>query len=482
MITDNDALEPVEVVPAETDESGGNKGWGTAIAWLVILLVTGLIVTMQMSRSRPRPEENGGQLAKTLFEFQVRYMLGAAWVLGDQGDSGIASYLDRFKPTADWQRVRIGILAGEMSGPEAAIDKLRAIKEPSESAGAEVGDGVPLDVLTRLYRDYSEDRLSAPSVSERERRRLRSRLGWFGKLALAPRGRQEPLRNQVISSARAAFYTVVGGVLLIGIAGLVGLFVLITFVALLLGGGMRGLKPSQGNGGIYAEAFACWLLLFLFLNLVGSTWFGSERVASASLLSLGGSILAVGWPWIRGIPWPRLREELGWTAGRGLLREGIAGVGCYAMAIPLVIMSVIVVSLMLNFAGGDMDPGKAPVHPAAEWLVDGSWWQRIQLLLLACVAAPILEETMFRGFFYRHLREATGAMSTWISVLLSALIASAFFAVLHPQGLLAAPGIIGIGLALAFMREWRQSLVPSMLAHAINNAIIMVFLMTVLST
>lgn len=473
MITVDDNVEPIE--------GGGPRGKaGTVAAWLVILLVTGLIVTMHMSA--PRPEATGGQLAKTLFEFQVKYMLGATSILGDQAGEAIGQYLEEFKPTADWQRVRVAILVGELSGPDAAIERLRAIKGQSDSASVQSGENIPLDLLIRLYRDYSEEDMSAPSVSERERRQLQSRLGWFGKLALAPPDTQGPLREQVISSARWAFYAVVIGVVLLGLVGLVGLFVLITFIALLFGGNLHGLDLSQGNGGAYAETFAVWLALFLGLNLLGGALFGSEAVASTSLLSLAGSLLAIGWPVLRGVPWRQVREEIGWTAKRGLGTEVLAGIGCYAMAIPILILTVLLTSFFLRFVGDNMAQGEAPVHPVAEWLVDGSWWQRVQLMLLACVAAPILEETIFRGFFYRHVREATGRMSTWGSVLLSALITSVFFAVLHPQGLLAAPGIIGIGLAFAFMREWRQSLIPSVLAHALNNAIIMIVLTAVLNT
>jgi len=66
-------------------------------------------------------------------------------------------------------------------------------------------------------------------------------------------------------------------------------------------------------------------------------------------------------------------------------------------------------------------------------------------------------------------------------VLLSAIITSSLFAILHPQGLLAAPAIIGIGLALVFMREWRKSLVPSMVAHGLNNGIMLLLLTAILT-
>ncbi len=70
----------------------------------------------------------------------------------------------------------------------------------------------------------------------------------------------------------------------------------------------------------------------------------------------------------------------------------------------------------------------------------------IQIVFVASVVAPIMEETMFRGVLYRHMREATGRMGRWRSVILSALVVSFVFAEPHPQGLLAVPVL----MALAF--------------------------------
>ena len=48
---------------------------------------------------------------------------------------------------------------------------------------------------------------------------------------------------------------------------------------------------------------------------------------------------------------------------------------------------------------------------------------------------------------------------------------SAFFAILHPQLPLGFLPIAVLGAVFAGLYEWRQSLVPGMVAHAINNAV-----------
>ena len=78
---------------------------------------------------------------------------------------------------------------------------------------------------------------------------------------------------------------------------------------------------------------------------------------------------------------------------------------------------------------------------------------------------------MFRGVLYRHVRDATRRAGIG-GFLFSAIVVNTIFAIVHPQGLFAAPAL---AMALAFgftlAREWRGTLIPAMIAHAINNAL-----------
>ena len=106
-----------------------------------------------------------------------------------------------------------------------------------------------------------------------------------------------------------------------------------------------------------------------------------------------------------------------------------------------------------------------PSHPAVGWLIEGNWTVRMQVLFLAVIGAPIMEEIVFRGLLYRHLREATRRWGRSASVIVSALITSFVFAVIHPQGPLLVPVLMSIALAFTFAREWRGTLIGSMTAH-----------------
>ena len=451
----------------------------TVLAWGVILLMTALVIGAP--RNGLDAEAEPETLDQVLFTLQAQYLLGTAQLFQDQQHAAIERTLEGWKATNDWQRKRLAVLAGEVQGPDAGLQRLREVQAPAHEPGEESEEGSSVQILTRVFEDYSQDEWSAPSITPEERELLKSQLGWFGKLALAPPGQESPLREQVIAEARQTFFSIIAAVVAVGVVGILGLFVLLVFGALLFSGKLSGMKVDRGYGEVYLETFAVWLVLFLGLSVGTSLWLGSEALAAVGLISLGGSLLALVWPRLRGVSWPRLREDMGWTTGRGLVRECLFGLGCYAMAIPLIFLAAILTSIAVGIAGDPGGPGDMPVHPIANWLAGATWSQVMQVIVLACVVAPIVEEIMFRGLLYRHLREATDSPRGWPSVVFSALVASVLFAVLHPQGLPAVPGIVGIALALACMREWRTTLVPSIVAHAVNNGVIMLVLIALLT-
>ena len=97
----------------------------------------------------------------------------------------------------------------------------------------------------------------------------------------------------------------------------------------------------------------------------------------------------------------------------------------------------------------------------------------LQLFILAVVAAPVVEEIVFRGVLYTHLRSASRRLHWFVSCGLSAVVAGVIFAVIHPQGLLFAPVLAGMATGFAIGREWRGSIYASIFAHAVNNAVVL---------
>jgi membrane protease YdiL (CAAX protease family) len=103
----------------------------------------------------------------------------------------------------------------------------------------------------------------------------------------------------------------------------------------------------------------------------------------------------------------------------------------------------------------------APTHPI-QFEVGKSWWTNFQLYLLACVWAPVVEETMFRGALFHHVRRRWN----WV---ISAALVSLIFAAIHPQGWAAIPALGALALIFAAIREWRGSIVAPMTGHFIQN-------------
>ena len=120
-----------------------------------------------------------------------------------------------------------------------------------------------------------------------------------------------------------------------------------------------------------------------------------------------------------------------------------------------------------------------PTHPVLEELASPGWPTLVLLFFLLSVVAPIVEETMFRGVLYRQLREVFGIPV--IGGLTTAVIVSVIFAAIHPQGPFFVPVLSALALGFCLAREWRGSLIPCMVAHGLNNflvGLLAVFLLT----
>jgi membrane protease YdiL (CAAX protease family) len=93
------------------------------------------------------------------------------------------------------------------------------------------------------------------------------------------------------------------------------------------------------------------------------------------------------------------------------------------------------------------------------------------MLLSVAVLAPVVEELFFRGFLFGLYRRR---QPVWVAYLVAGLV----FSLLHVQPSLMNPsqmaglgvGVFVLGTLLAWVYQSTGSLLPGMLAHAINNA------------
>jgi membrane protease YdiL (CAAX protease family) len=456
------------------------------IAWFFILLiVSGTVLLANRRPSALKAAESKDNAALIAQELQARYLVGVTQLVGKSNPSLYenAKMLD-VGPLP--QRLRFVALVGELSGPEAAQQQLQRLEDliARSDASPSQDQFATMKTLRRLYADYIQGLLDAPSLSPEDRRLLREELDWFGELALAPQGGPNTSAREALLHGALVTAISLGAVATVaGLVGLIGLFGLILFGALFFGGVLkRGFSGQSMAHGVYAETFAVWLVLFMVLSLAAS-FVRSDR---EQLLIAGGAMLcslaALLWPLLRGIPWRQVRTDVGLTAGRRPWLEPVCGIGSYVTALPMLVVGLFLtlglMKLQQLLHGGisphdSFAPPPTPHHPIVEFITGPNWWLRLQVLFVASFVAPVVEETMFRGVLYRHLRDGTRGLGFGLSFLFSALLNCFIFAVIHPQGVVAVPALMSLAFAFTLAREWRGSLVPAMVAHGINNGVLL---------
>ena len=454
-----------------------------ALAWAAIAACTILTVYAQNNTELPADDARAGNLTRdAMLDFQGRYWVAAAELARREGvelETGL-EFLDSGDPS---QRLRYLVLLGELEGPKRALEELEELRGRLREAGVELTEkqAAVSTLLESLWSAAIENEEPAVKLEldEKDRLVLTGELGWYGELARAtfapggapPPGGPHQGARETLNSAVVMFLCG-GTALLLGVLALAFFFRAVAQKRLKI-----GIGGQASFGGIYLETFAVWMGLFILLNLVlGRLELAGESLYPA-LFMFFFSLAALTWPLLRGVSWARLRADIGLTTGKSAVEELIFGLLGYLMALPMMLLGVMFFLVIMFFsgpavpaAGAEFEPVSYPSHPIMEWiLADGGDFMVV--VVLACVAAPIVEEIMFRGLLYRYLREASLQRGLFSSALISALVSSFLFAVIHPQGLAAVPILMGLAGGFCLVREWRASLLSSMVAHGLNNYI-----------
>jgi len=242
--------------------------------------------------------------------------------------------------------------------------------------------------------------------------------------------------------------------------------------------GPTGVDATHGRGAgwIYFEAFAVFLVVWASSGFIADLLGLGEAERSTDsptgvspvitvAFFLAPFVAALFWPSIRGVRWKTMTSDVGLHRGRGVVREMAAGIVGYVALLPLLLLGVTVTLLLAQFwlstnEGASMDD--LPTNPIQGFFEGTSTGTKMIAVFLAAVCAPVVEETVFRGFLYRAFR------GRW-KILSSASIVAIIFAVIHPQTLIAVPTLVMIAISFALLREWRGSLIAPMTAHGLHN-------------
>ncbi|MGV3719491.1 MAG: type II CAAX prenyl endopeptidase Rce1 family protein [Actinomycetota bacterium] len=302
------------------------------------------------------------------------------------------------------------------------------------------------------------------------------RLGWIGRVGviagarrLGPNAVPPDLRRSVATAAGDYFRRLIlTGAFVVLIIPQLGLIVLgVAWVLIRTGVLKAAPRVQQPVGAVLWESF----ILMMAMGVSPVLWLlGGKRPspetapALIAALLLARDVLQVA---AVGYLWHRLRRRGLTLAEIGLERRHLASQVLTGILAALVIIpSAYVVNLLTQTVSDRFFPNIAPPYHPLQGMTaaSGSVEIRWALFLAAVVGAPLLEEIFFRGALYGALRRRFG-VGTAIAA------SSAFFAILHPQLPLGFLPIALLGAAFCALYEWRQSLVPGMVAHAINNGL-----------
>jgi uncharacterized protein len=141
--------------------------------------------------------------------------------------------------------------------------------------------------------------------------------------------------------------------------------------------------------------------------------------------------------------------ELGWRR---------ASIGWLLASVPLAIAGLAIAGVLAGIAQSLFPQA---VNPQCVTVRQQYGHSILLALPVVCVAAPIVEETLFRGVLYRWLR---GVMPLGAAMAIS----GAAFALAHAVALLFLP-LFGFGILLAWIYERSRSIWPGVLVHALFN-------------
>lgn len=314
------------------------------------------------------------------------------------------------------------------------------------------------------------------------------RLGWFDHLLrerLHRHAGDDAAADRDLAEARSTAVTSMAAA--VAFLALLALGGIVWFVAMFLPATRRVWRTlvehtrepeaiTDGEASRLLVVFASFLGTALLLG-PATKWMGLPRPVTplgSALQALAGEVivalvvivvhraLALG----TGAPPPKLGFDSS-TVKRALGRGALV----YLLLLPAIFLVLIPLGALFDRLG---IPTQS--HPIVEHLnaATSSPAAVAVWLLVAAVAAPLLEEAVFRGALQRALRHRFGGRG---AIVLSSLA----FAVIHPQVGLGLVAILVIGLVLAVVREHERSLWPSVVVHAFNNGVTLALALGMLS-
>lgn len=451
---------------------------GPVRVWVVLgLIAVAAVVFMQwfsgqlfgatMAKAPDAVAQNedveGGQYSA--FAMESKAIVKLRWVnmSQEERDSIAEDFKQYIVPLAvsRVERLRLAIVAGELVGKDDAINRLTELEKELEPASELAAD---VAWVKRLYANGPE------SLGDDVRESLRDRHGWFGDLALAyGRPVHDPFRRRAVAGREHILSTFKNlnrfqvAMFLIGVIALA--LMAKNYAALQAQGQFDESVPDEHLQAFVLFAAGFVVILGLSLLPFGLNAEGSIGASVASSLIIWTLLLVPLWPLIRGVRWSEVSRTAGLHTGGSLPREVIIGAGAFLAWMPITIGISKALAAFQSFFGSSSFENSPSGHPLFQSPPSDSGLLVFLGVLSSVVWAPIVEETVFRGFLYGWVRERLGYV-------LAIVISSITFGIVHPYSPLGMLEVGAAGVMYAVLREWRGSLIAPMVAHALHNGMI----------
>lgn len=449
-----------------------DRNWTFYIVLFVLISVAAIAISLMDSAQQGAEPEGPSYSALMAGDFNVRIALAGSRVSSTPENYANAA-IESYKQALPWSVVygRIGIVK-QVLLHKSGLDDLSRVDSPKALKGLTKKQKMKaVRAATMWRRVYSGKPLSRPEAEKYARFVNELNLGVLKQAAVAEvyaRAGMVKQANAALEKARSEAYRVIviafclfGGLALMGVVGIGGLAWLL----------VRSEPPQSGFDSRAAfPAFIAYLLSSLVFTGLGAAVVSAQPAGSADLIvALIGNLaaFAIGLWVLRS----RSAEagadcgDIGFRSG-GVCKTLWQGLLGYCGAIPVMSVAFVIAVTMQRTVFEHLPTQEHPVVPlmasggAALWLA----------FVLAVVVAPVIEEIFFRGVLFRGLRSRMG--------LGGAAAFSAFvFASLHPTLPSGFLPIFTLGMVLAVLREKTGSLYPGMIAHALNNGIMLTLAM-----
>ncbi len=362
----------------------------------------------------------------------------------------------------DVDELRLAIMEAELYDKQSAIDRLDDLASRPGMRGEEMPEALDTDIqaLRLVYND------NEAALTDAMRESLVKRHGFLGELALTQGGDDSPKREALLTRAKRTLIAVAGLAMAGLMVGLLSVVLLIIAIVFLARGKVkwRWRLDSPRVQGVSMLGAAGFFVLFAGL-IIGAHIAYERGVVLPSALTAGAAV-GLLLPFVLGRSWRQFRAEAGLLRGAGLVKEFFFGIVGYLAAVPIVFVILMVSVLVYTaihelFGLGDPEPATHPV--IFEDMTN--LWTVVGIYALAAIWAPLVEETVFRGAMLSHARPYLGRAG-------AILLTSFLFAIIHPQGLVAVPGLMALAAVFALLREWRGTIIGPIAAHFVHNAAI----------